>query len=158
MKIILKNTSLAFQQYETHTYSDSYFSNPTESTSVSGNLFDFTSAIDKAIIMSNGSLNNDSGNQDGIISSLIPVSVGDKFLFSGKAKSNVLALVKGYSSTTQTTSGKKVMELVVATSGALEQNNVLLEITQAMVNAGVVAIRAWSIRTFAALSIRKQLD
>ena len=157
MKVIFKNTKLNFSTLKAHTYSDNKFDNATNSSEISGNLFEFTEAISGATILPAGSLDKAEGNKDSSVSSLIPVSAGDVFVYSGTAKSNILDVIVGYKSTTLTTSTNKVMSLLAAKTSELSFSNKEVEITEDMVSKGVVAIRAWGI-TSKSPSIKKQLD
>lgn len=157
MKVILKNTKLNFSTLKAHTYGDNKFDNATDSSEISGNLFEFTEAIRGATILPVGSLDKAKGNSDCSISSLIPVSAGDVFVYSGSAKSNILDVIVGYKSTTLTTSTNKVMNILTAKTSELSFSNKVVEITEDMVSKGVVAIRAWGL-TSKSPSIKKQLD
>lgn len=157
MKVIFKNTKLNFSTQKVHTYSDNKFDNATNSSEISGNLFEFTEAIRGAVILPIGALDKAKGNSNGSVSSLIPVSAGDVFVYSGTAKSNILDVIVGYKSTTLTTSTNKVMSILTAKTSELSFSNKVVKITDEMVTKGVVAIRAWGI-TSESPSIKKQLD
>ena len=157
MRVVFKNTELNFSTLKVHTYGDNKFDNATNSSEISGNLFEFAEAISGAVILPAGSLDKAVGNNDCSVSSLIPVSAGDVFVYSGTAKSNILDVIVGYKSTTLTTSTNKVMSILTAKTSDLSFSNKVVKITEEMVSKGVVAIRAWG-KASKSPSIKKQLD
>lgn len=165
MEIKVKNadySAIKIGVYDAHTYSENYFLGavtPEVAKAESTYVYNYSGAVTTSIINGTGSRNESSVNPDCVVSAIIPVVLGDVIKFSGKGKSSLIGMpaICCYSSTTQTSSTKALLDYSVKYTSSMEFTDYTLTITQEMVNAGIVAVSASTLIS-SSPSIRKQIS